>query len=444
MARREGSALVWQMTDERLKQAVRDAYEIAPLPNPPLELPDFPAIPPAEADSLVRQAAGIFAIDRQGFNLRLTELVDGHLPDYARRSIDPEEAESHWLESNAAEMAERVLALQARDWLAVALDETSPDTDRWYLGAALVQGLALGGSDIARDDCYSLLEAIAYAVTPGNLPYSNVSGRHQLAWSSDRDTADPLPPHPAGAMAATSILDTLSMRPDSAANVLPRWLENLSVSLRLCPALAVPTRVIDGLGAADGEDCAPFVRAGLQMLSHSPEQARDILVASADHRSVNARRTVAEALSRIHAQERDLALTLADRLLLDEDSSVVNLTSTFVGGLARQSEEEFVPRALTILTEGGERAVQRLVESGLRDHLSANPLDPHSMLPSAWLSSSPVGRSRVGNLIVEQARVAPEAFTRTVADVASQDGEARAELLRWIEMRSPDSLTLLE
>ena len=45
MARREGSALVWQKTDERLKEAVLEAFEIAPLPNPPLELPDFLAIP---------------------------------------------------------------------------------------------------------------------------------------------------------------------------------------------------------------------------------------------------------------------------------------------------------------------------------------------------------------------------------------------------------------
>lgn len=443
MARREGSALVWQMTDERLKQAVREAFEVAPLPNPPLELPDFPAIPPAEADSLVRQAAGIFAIDRQGFNLRLTELLDDHLPDHVNRSIDPEDAESIWLGKNAAEFAERVLVLQARDWLAVALDENSPDTDRWYLGAALVQGLALGGSDIARDDCYFLLEAIAYAVTPGNLPYSNEAGRHQLAWSPDKATADPLPPHPAGAMAATSILDTLSMRPDAASNVLPRWLENLSVSLRLCPMLDVPSRVIDGLGRADGGECAPYVRAGLQMLSHSPEQSHDILVASADHRSTSARRTVAEALARIHAQDRELALTLCDRLMLDSDLSVITLTATFVGGLARQSEEEFVPRALKILAEGGERSVQRLVESGLRDHLSMHPLDPHSMLSAAWLASSSLGRSRVGNLIVEQARVVPEAFAQTCADVAGQDGEAHAELLRWIEMRSPESLDLL-
>ena len=131
MARREGSALVWQKTDERLKEAVREAFEIAPLPNPPLELPDFPAISPTDSESLVRQAAGIFAIDRQGFNMRLAEVCEVHLPDHVRRSIDPMEAESEWLASNSDAIAERVLALQTRDWLAVALDENVPDTDRW-------------------------------------------------------------------------------------------------------------------------------------------------------------------------------------------------------------------------------------------------------------------------------------------------------------------------
>ena len=89
MARREGSALVWQKTDERLKEAVFEAFEIAPLPNPPLELPDFPAIPPASSQSLVRQAAGIFAIDRQGFNMRLAEVCEIHLPCLLYTSPSP-------------------------------------------------------------------------------------------------------------------------------------------------------------------------------------------------------------------------------------------------------------------------------------------------------------------------------------------------------------------
>ena len=442
MARREGNALVWQKTDERLKEAVREAFDLAPLPNPPLELPDFPAISPTDSESLVRQAAGIFAIDRQGFNMRLAEVCELHLPNHVRRSIDPMEAESEWLAINSETIAERILALQARDWLAVALDENLPDTDRWYLGSSLLVGLALDGSEIARDDCYYLLEAIAYAVTPGNLPYSDVKGHHQIAWTPEITKSNPLPPHPSGVMAASTILDTLSMKPESSTKILPKWLENFSVSLHLCPTLSIPSRVIDSLGQAD-DDSSPYVRAGLQMLSHSLDEATDILVASADHRSVGTRRTVAENLSRIHAQETTLALTLADRLSSEKDESIQTLCASYVGGLARFSEEEFVARAQSIIAKGNQKAIQRLVESGLRDYLSTNPTDPAQLLSSAWLSSSEIGRSRVGNLIVEQAKVSPEGFRKTCAKVRESDTESFDRLANWVQMRNPEAYQLL-
>ena len=114
-----------------------------------------------------------------------------------------------------------------------------------------------------------------------------------------------------------------------------------------------------------------------------------------------------------------------------------------MGGLARISEEEFVSRAKLILTQGNHKVVQRLVESGLRDYLSANPTDPHSLLSSAWLVSSEVGRSRVGNLIVEQARVAPEAFLTTCKSVKQANSEAYDKLANWLEMRSSEAFELL-
>ena len=266
MARREGKALVWQRTNERLGESIRDAYDTAPLPNPPLELPDFPAIPPRDSESLIRQAAGIFTVDRQGFEIRLVEIIDTILPDYVKRAIDPEEAESRWLEKNADEIAERILVLIARDWLTSALDEHSPDTDRWYLGVSLLTGVALFGSEIARNECYPLIESIAYAVTPSSLPYSNTPGRHQLAWDPDGSVTTLFPPHPSGVMAATAILDTLSLRDISAHNVLPRWLENLSVSSSLSSVLDISNRVFHGLNHANSESAPTYVNAGLQLL----------------------------------------------------------------------------------------------------------------------------------------------------------------------------------
>ena len=179
------------------------------------------------------------------------------------------------------------------------------------------------------------------------------------------------------------------------------------------------------------------------MLSHSPEEATDILVASADHRSIGTRRTVAENLSRTHSQEATLALTLADRLSSETDESIQTLCASFVGGLARFSEEEFIVRAQSILTKGNQKATQRLVESGLRDYLSTNPTDPAQLLSSAWLSSSEIGRSRVGNLIVEQARVSPEAFQTTSETIKQANPESFDNLAKWVEMRSTDAYELL-
>ena len=438
MARREGKALVWQRTNERLGSAIREAYEISPLPNPPLELPDFPAIPPSDSETLVRQALGIFTVDRQGFEIRLAEIIEIRLPDYVKRAIDPAEAESRWLEKNADEISERVLVLIARDWLTSALDDFSPDTDRWYLGASLVTGIALFGSEIARNECYPLIESIAYAVTPSSLPYSSVSGRHQLAWSPSNTPAPSLPPHPAGVMAVTAILDTLSLRDSSAHNVLPIWIENLSVSPSLSQVLDIPNRILQELNNTNSESVPIYVSAALQLLPNISAEAKDILVACSEHNNPQARRKVAESLSRIASEYPVFALSLADRLLEDTDSSVIALTATYIGGLSRSSGEDFIPRASMILESENQKAIQRVVESGLRDYLSQNPDDPHSLLVKAWINSSEIGRSRVANLIVEQYRVNPDYFMETCSNLAIVNSKANSELLQWIETRNPE------
>ncbi|MEK9738190.1 MAG: hypothetical protein VW438_00495, partial [Euryarchaeota archaeon] len=90
------------------------------------------------------------------------------------------------------------------------------------------------------------------------------------------------------------------------------------------------------------------------------------------------------------------------------DESIQILCASFVGGLARFSEEEFVGRAQSILARGNQKATQRLVESGLRDYLSTNPTDPAQLLSSAWLSSSEIGHFRLGNLIESRLEFLPK------------------------------------
>jgi antitoxin component of MazEF toxin-antitoxin module len=239
-------------------------------------------------------------------------------------------------------------------------------------------------------------------------------------------------------MAVTAILDTLSLRDSSAHNVLPIWIENLSVSPSLSQVLDIPNRILQELNNTNSESVPIYVSAALQLLPNISAEAKDILVACSEHNNPQARRKVAESLSRITSEYPAFALSLADRLLEDTDSSVIALTATYIGGLSRSSGEDFIPRASMILESENQKAIQRIVESGLRDYLSQNPDDPHSLLVKAWINSSEVGRSRVANLIVEQYRVNPDYFMKTCSNLAIVDSKAHSELLQWIEIRNSE------
>ena len=115
------------------------------------------------------------------------------------------------------------------------------------------------------------------------------------------------------------------------------------------------------------------------------------------------------------------------------------MAATFVGLLARLAPEEFSPRAILIIDSDNQRALHRVVESGFRDYLGAQSSDPAELVPSAWIKSSEIGRSRLANLIVEQYRVAPEAFLQTCHMIQSVEESAYVELIRMVRMRSEEA-----
>jgi len=67
MPKRETKALLRQSCDNLMKECISLSFDFLPLPNPPLEIPDFPARPPNSSSSLIQQALGISSIDNAGF-----------------------------------------------------------------------------------------------------------------------------------------------------------------------------------------------------------------------------------------------------------------------------------------------------------------------------------------------------------------------------------------
>ena len=56
MSRREAKDLLREHCDKMLRESIALSFEYLPLPNPPLEIPDFPAQSPNDLTSLTQQA----------------------------------------------------------------------------------------------------------------------------------------------------------------------------------------------------------------------------------------------------------------------------------------------------------------------------------------------------------------------------------------------------
>ena len=80
MSRREAKALLREHCDKMLRECIALSFEYLPLPNPPLEIPDFPAQPPNDLTSLTQQALGISSIDTAGFLYRFCLLYTSPSP----------------------------------------------------------------------------------------------------------------------------------------------------------------------------------------------------------------------------------------------------------------------------------------------------------------------------------------------------------------------------
>ena len=441
MSRREARTLIWEGCEALIRELTVTSFQAATLPHPPLELPDFPAIQPETSEKLADQAVGIFLNDKAGFNHRLSSIVDDKIPDYVRRNINPEKLREKWTSENSEKISEALIFKMSSDWLSSALDESSPDTDRWYLGVSLLIGLSLNGSYVAREEGFHLLISISMAQPP-RLQTPRTSGPHHLAWNPSNETQPDEVPHPSGVLAASIILDTLSGNHVSNSQILPYWLESLTVFRKLSMHLNVPNRLMTLLNQRDYTNSRMVVKSAIQLISEYPQESHDILALASKHRDPETRRELASLLQRISSDDTQLALGLMDRLLQDEDSDTRVLATTFLSSLVRYDIPTFSVKASEVLKRGDERMTQRIVDSAMREYLSINPMDEDSLLSHAWISSGESSKSRLVGLVMQQLEVTEEGFKRSCRRIFESSNDEYYDLKKRI-LRRDSSLDYL-
>jgi len=441
MSRREARTLIWEGCEALIRELTETSFQAATLPHPPLELPDFPAIQPETSEKLADQAVGIFLNDKAGFNHRLSSIVDDKIPDYIRRNIDPEKLREKWISENSEKISEALIFKMSSDWLSSALDESSPDTDRWYLGVSLLIGLSLKGSYVAREEGFHLLISISMAQPP-RLQTPRTSGPHHLAWNPSDETRPDEVPHPSGVLAASIILDTLSGNHVSNSQILPYWLESLTVSRKLSMHLNVPNRLMTLLKQRDYTNSKMVVKSAIQLISEYPQESHDILTLASKHHEPETRRELASLLQRISSDDAQLALGLMEGLLQDEDSDTRVLATTFLSSLVRYDIPTFSVKASEVLKRGDERMTQRIVDSAMREYLSINPMDEDSLLSHAWISSGESSKSRLVGLVMQQLEVTEEGFKLSCRRIYESSNDEYYDLKKRI-LRRDSSLDYL-
>ena len=443
MSRREAKALLREHCDKMLRECIALSFEYLPLPNPPLEIPDFPAQPPNDLTSLTQQALGISSIDTAGFLYRLDLVIDNYEPSYIKRHIDPDTEREKWLSGSIVEISERIIILQIKDWLYSALDEESPDTDRWYLSVSSLIGLILKGSNIIESEGFNLFNSIIYARKPGTSSRKSI-GRHQIAWNGRSESQNEEISHPSGVLAANSILDILQLRQTNHNTVLPFWLERLSVSGHASLVLNIPMR-IQNLIIESGEDnYENLLMATIHSLSHTPDISKEILSHVPNSENEYLRRSLASNLSRIDSEDRNFCISLLEKLIEDEDSDTRVLSTTYLGNLARLERTVFIQFANRISEKKDTRMIQRLIESGLRHYLSLDSNDSDNLVPTLWIQSNSESRSQLSGMLIEIAKKNQPSFIKISSEIFNLDKNSHIDLVNRITLRNTDLANVIK
>ena len=443
MSRREAKALLREHCDKILRECIALSFEYLPLPNPPLEIPDFPAQPPNDLTSLTQQALGISSIDTAGFLYRLDIIIDNYEPSYIKRHIDPDAEREKWLAGSILEISERIIILQIKDWLYSALDEESPDTDRWYLSVSSLIGLSLKGSNIIESEGFNLFNSIIYARKPGTSPRKSI-GRHQIAWNGQSEPLNEEISHPSGVLAANSILDILQLHQTNHNTVLPFWLERLSVSRHASFVLNIPMRIQNLIIDCGQNNYENLLMATIHSLSHTPDISKEILYHVSNSENKYLRRSLASNLSRIDSEDRNFCISLLEKLIEDEDSDTRVLSTTYLGNLARLERTVFIQFANRISEKKDIRMIQRLIESGLRHYLSLDSNDSDNLVPMLWIQSNSESRSQLSGMLIEIAKKNQSSFIKISSEIFNLDKNSHIDLVNRITLRNSDLANVIK
>ncbi len=409
-----------------LVEALERGTKAWPLPEPPMSDPDFPAIPPTSPHRLFEEGLGILNIDRGMFDRHLNTVVELIVPHRMNLSDDPFEIHQKWLRRRMDDVAHRLLFHIATDWLAQAFDPHAPNTDRWWLSIALLNGLATVPYGQPVHQGYHLVESIALAERPGTWHTQPDAGPQHMDWNAHAAVprmSSTVVAHDHGVMAARWLLERLEDGDLDRRLLLLEWVRLL---LERKP-LIEPLGLKEILLRRASDPVAEVANKVTLCLAKAIEADRDFGLQLAqrlhEREEVLVRRAMADVLTRLFRRLTWDALPFLDTMLSSEDEGVLAAASATVGDVRYLDKELWVDR-LEQLAVHPLAIVRRNIVPNLREYVQYDPMDSRGIVHDLWKDSDEVVRSRLRELMIRMEEIAPEHFATQVKALH----EAKADL----------------
>ena len=422
-----------------LSEALTIGIESWPLPNPPLFDSDFPPVHPTEKSKIIDLGLGLLNADKGMFDRHLSIVVDLIVPHRMNLSDDPFEIHERWLLKRLDILTERLLFAIATEWLAQALDQSSPDCDRWWLSVALVNGLSNASHGQPVHQGYHLVESIALAERPGTWHTQPDVSNANIDWNPHgmvpRTTS--VVAHEAGTQAAIWLMTQLENGSEERRKLLVEWCRLLLERKELIEPLGISKILIRRAGDPSSEVSSRVVMCLAKLIEGDKDAGVECVRVLNSRDDILTRRGLADVLTRLFRRITTDAIPLLDSMLEDDDESVLAAASATVGDLRFLDKAMWADKILELCSHHSQ-IVRRNLFYTIRDYLEEFSDDSRGIIPRLWADGDEVLMTRLRELIMRMDEVDADRFAATLR---SLDGLDIEDLWAPMRVKNEDRVT---
>ncbi len=436
-AKKRVSETIMERTTADLVSALERSITSWPLPDPPRQDPDFPALPPGNPEQFIKQGLGLFQVDRGAFDRNLISSVELIVPYRMGLSEDPFEEHEKWLMRKIDNVSERILFATCTGWLSQALDSSAPDSDKWWLSMSLLDGLSVSPRGQPIHQGYHLLESIALAERPGTWHTQPDDGPHNMAWDPHAIVPrSALTAHHEGTKAAIWMLERLEEGDTNRRLLLVEWLLLLLERKELFEPLELKKIMLRRASDPSDEVASRLVVALPRLIESDKEAGIEVLKILNNRDEISVQRALSDVLTRLFRRIEWDAVPLLEKMLKSDDENILAAASSTVGDLRFLDNTKYADE-VSRLVDHPTPIVRRNLVSTIRNYITTFPEDERNVMTRLWLDGDEVVCSRVRELLLRMEEVDPDRFGKQIEKISAEDNNSLESLWKVMKIRNP-------